>query len=677
MKNKTCVTWAAWPVLGLLACLLLISLPLCAEVNPKPFVVPELTQWSGGEGRLSLSGRIVVKSAALRQVARSFASDYKQMFGRSLSVVSGKPKPGDVVFALRDEKNLGEEGYRLSLGTAAEVSAATPRGIFWATRTLLQLSEQSADRSLPCGTATDVPAYPLRGFMIDCGRKFFPMSYLRDLVKMMGYYKMNTLQVHLNDNGFKQFFGDDWNRTQAAFRLECDTYPGLTATDGSYTKAEYVDFQLLAEANGVEVISEIDVPAHSLAFTHYNPEIGSREYGMDHLDLFNPATYEFVDGLFREYLEGDRPVFRGRRVHIGTDEYSNARQEVVEKFRAFTDHYIRFIESYGKQAVVWGALTHAKGKTPVKADGVLMNCWYNGYADPKDMKRLGYQLVSVPDSRVYIVPAAGYYHDYLDCKWLYCHWTPAQIGNCQFEEGDPSIEGGMFAVWNDHVGNGISVKDVHHRVFPAMQTLAVKCWTGSRTALPYADFDRLRIGLGEGPGVNELGRLGHRGQTVVEKADVRPGSRLDVEEIGYDYAVTFTLDGCEEAKGTELFRSASAVFYLSDPESGRLGFARDGYLYTFDYRVRPGERVTLTVEGTNKATRLLVNGTLQQELGSQTLYVLRDQDLVQVQQPDASPWRPVIYRPSAQMHYQRTLVFPLRQAGHFNSRVTNLKVQVK
>ena len=49
-------------------------------------------------------------------------------------------------------------------------------------------------------------------------------------------------------------------------------------------------------------------------------------------------------------------------MHIGTDEYSNAKKDVVEKFREFTDHYIRFVESFGKQAMVWGALTHAKGE---------------------------------------------------------------------------------------------------------------------------------------------------------------------------------------------------------------------------------------------------------------------------------------------------------------------------
>ena len=170
---------------------------------------------------------------------------------------------------------------------------------------------------------------------------------------------------------------------------------------------------------------------------------------------------------FREYLEGEEPVFVGPKVNIGTDEYSNKKAEVVEKFRAFTDRYIRLVESYGKQACMWGALTHAKGKTPVKSDNVIMNAWYNGYADPKKMVKQGYRLVSIPDGWVYIVPAAGYYYDYLDTKMLYEKWTPAHVGDVVFDEQDPAICGGMFAVWNDHVGNGISVADIHDRTFPA------------------------------------------------------------------------------------------------------------------------------------------------------------------------------------------------------------------
>ncbi len=664
-------------ILALATCCMLSAGALWADINPKPFVVPELKTWSGAEGQTALSGRIVVKNAKLKAVAAALAADYKEMFGKELTIVNGATKGGDVVLSLKKDKAWGDEGYTMNVGSAVEITAATERGAFWATRTLLQIAEQHKDGNLPKGKTTDVPEYKLRGFMIDCGRKFIPMSYLRDLAKIMAYYKMNTLQVHLNDNGFRQYFGGDWNKTQAAFRLECDTYPGLTAKDGSYSKQEFIDFQKLAEQNGVEVIPEIDAPAHSLAFTQYKNEIGSKEYGMDHLDLFNPETYKFMDGLWKEYIGGKNPVFIGKRVHIGTDEYSNAKKDVVEKFREFTDHYIKYVESFGKQAVVWGALTHANGDTKVKNKGVLMDIWYNGYADPVEMKKQGYKLVSIPDGLVYIVPAAGYYYDYLNCQYLYEHWTPAVIGNKTFEENDPMIEGGMFAVWNDHAGNGISTKDVHHRVYPALQTLAVKCWTGKETKLPYAEFDSKRAELSEAPGVNELGRLGKPGSVVLEKATVNAGETLNAEEIGYNYAVTFTVDGKQEANGTELFRSANAVVYLADPEQGKLGFERDGYRNLFNYRIPAGEKHTITIEGTNKMTRLLVDGAVKEELGPKTLYVMRDQDRAHYQVKGTYTYEPVVYQPTDQIYYQRTLVFPLRKAGNFKSTITNLKVEAK
>ena len=664
-------------ILALAVCCMLSAGALWADINPKPFVVPELKTWSGAEGQTALSGRIVVKNAKLKTVAAALAADYKEMFGKELTIVNGATKGGDVVLSLKKDKALGDEGYTMNVGSAVEITAATERGAFWATRTLLQIAEQHRDGNLPKGKTTDVPEYKLRGFMIDCSRKFIPMSYLRDLAKIMAYYKMNTLQVHLNDNGFRQYFGGDWNKTQAAFRLECDTYPGLTAKDGSYSKQEFIDFQKLAEQNGVEVIPEIDAPAHSLAFTQYKNEIGSKEYGMDHLDLFNPETYKFMDGLWKEYIGGKNPVFIGKRVHIGTDEYSNAKKDVVEKFREFTDHYIKYVESFGKQAVVWGALTHANGDTKVKNKGVLMDIWFNGYADPVEMKKQGYKLVSIPDGLVYIVPAAGYYYDYLNCQYLYEHWTPAVIGNKTFEENDPMIEGGMFAVWNDHAGNGISTKDVHHRVYPALQTLAVKCWTGKETKLPYAEFDSKRAELSEAPGVNELGRLGKPGSLVLEKATVNAGETLNAEEIGYNYAVTFTVDGKQEANGTELFRSANAVVYLADPDQGKLGFERDGYRNLFNYRIPAGEKHTITIEGTNKMTRLLVDGAVKEELGPKTLYVMRDQDRAHYQVKGTYTYEPVVYQPTDQIYYQRTLVFPLRKAGNFKSTITNLKVEAK
>ncbi len=653
MRNK----FVSLQALALLVIFCLTGSLTRAAVNPKPFVVPELKQWTGKDGNFTpgKDTRIVCTSQnpELLRIARMFADDYQQMFGQTLSVAQGKATSGDFVLSLSADKKLGEEGYAIKITDRVAISAPTPTGLYWSTRTLLQLAEQNQERSLPQGTIRDYPDYPLRGFMIDCGRKFIPMAYLQDLVKIMAYYKMNTLQVHLNDNGFKQYFEHNWDKTYAAFRLESETYPGLTARDGSYSKKEFIDFQKQAASNFVEIIPEIDVPAHSLALTHYKPEIGSKEYGMDHLDLFKPETYEFVDALFKEYLEGDNPVFVGKRVHIGTDEYSNAKKDVVEKFRAFTDHYIRFVEGFGKQAVVWGALSHAKGDTPVKSENVVMNAWYNGYADPATMIKDGYQLISIPDGLVYIVPKAGYYYDYLNEPYLYKEWTPAHIGKAVFDEKHPSILGGMFAIWNDHVGNGISVKDIHHRIFSPLQTLSVKMWTGAQTGIPYETFNEKRALLSEAPGVNQLARIGKKPELVYERSTVAPGSTSDYPEIGYNYTVSFDITGAKESEGTELFRSPNAVFYLSDPIRGMMGFARDGYLNTFPYKVNPGEKATIQIEGDNRSTTLRVNGKVVDEMNTQKLYFNAGKD---------------------SMNYVRTLVFPLEKAGNFNSKVQNLKV---
>lgn len=653
MRNK----FVSLQALALLVIFCLTGSLTRAAVNPKPFVVPELKQWTGKDGNFTpgKDARIVCTSQnpELLRIARMFADDYQQMFGQTLSVAQGKATSGDFVLSLSADKKLGEEGYAIKITDRVAISAPTPTGLYWSTRTLLQLAEQNQERSLPQGTIRDYPDYPLRGFMIDCGRKFIPMAYLQDLVKIMAYYKMNTLQVHLNDNGFKQYFEHNWDKTYAAFRLESETYPGLTARDGSYSKKEFIDFQKQAASNFVEIIPEIDVPAHSLALTHYKPEIGSKEYGMDHLDLFKPETYEFVDALFKEYLEGDNPVFVGKRVHIGTDEYSNAKKDVVEKFRAFTDHYIRFVEGFGKQAVVWGALSHAKGDTPVKSENVVMNAWYNGYADPATMIKDGYQLISIPDGLVYIVPKAGYYYDYLNEPYLYKEWTPAHIGKAVFDEKHPSILGGMFAIWNDHVGNGISVKDIHHRIFSPLQTLSVKMWTGAQTGIPYETFNEKRALLSEAPGVNQLARIGKKPELVYERSTVAPGSTSDYPEIGYNYTVSFDITGAKESEGTELFRSPNAVFYLSDPIRGMMGFARDGYLNTFPYKVNPGEKATIQIEGNNCSTTMRVNGKVVDEMNTQKLYFNAGKD---------------------SMNYVRTLVFPLEKAGNFNSKVQNLKV---
>lgn len=633
--------------------LLLFPLLSMAATNPRPFTIPAIHEWKGGTGHMTITpqSRILYADTRLQAAAEAFAADWLSATGQQLSVCAGKKAAaGDILFAYRQHKRLGAEGYTLVIGSSARVTA-TAQGALHAAQTLLQMAANSDDRSLPCGTATDRPDYPMRGLMLDCGRKYIPLDYLRRLVRTMAYYKMNTLSLHLNDNGFPAHFQDNWDETYAAFRLESERFPGLTAEDGSYSKADFRQFVLEAARQGVEVIPEIDVPAHSLAFSHYRPSLGSKEFGMDHLELTNPEVIPFLDSLFAEYIEGPEPVFAGPRVHIGTDEYSNRKQDIVERFRALTDHLIHTVESYGKQATLWGALTHARGTTPVKTDNVLMYCWYNGYAEPDSMRSLGYQLLSIPDGMVYIVPAAGYYYDYLNIPYLYRQWTPAQIGNKRFEERDPQIRGGMFAVWNDNVGNGIAVADIHHRVFPALQVIAEKSWAAD-TVRTCDEWQRLATVLGEAPGINDLGRY-PQGIVVAEDV-VSPSSTRSVPHIGWPYRISFDIEAATEERGTALFRSDDAEFYLADPVSGRLGFARDGYLFTFRHTPQPGTHEHIAIEGDNNATRLYVDGRLVQTLGPSDRYLKNGKTVKVV----------------------RTLRFPLQRTdGTFRSRITNLRVE--
>lgn len=647
--------------LTLLVAALLVSAVALAQ-NAKPFVIPELRQWTGTTGTVPIGENyqvIVDKDfrKELTPVATYFIKDIETMFKLKLTSSNGTKKDKAIFLTLGNPGTDNAEGYSIDINAQSIiVTANKPVGVFWATRTLLQIMEQDdTKRSLPCGKIVDYPAYAMRGFMLDCARKFFPMRFLEQYVKFMSYYKMNTFQIHLNDNGFKQFFNDDWDQTYSAFRMECHTFPELTAKDGHYTKQEFYKLQLLSDSNFVTIIPEIDAPAHTLAFAHLKPELGSKEYGADHLDLSNPETYKFMDALLKEYLKGKNPVFRGPYMHIGTDEYSNKDPKVVEQFRKFTDHYIKYVESFGKKAMIWGALTHAKGTTPVKVDNVLMNCWYNGYAEPDSMMRLGYDVLSVPDGLLYIVPKAGYYYDYLNTKHLYEKWTPANIGNKTFDENNPKIKGGMFAVWNDHVGNGISTRDVHHRVWPAMQTLATKMWDGTHTTIPWEEFDKKRDLLSEAPGVNLLGRA--RKGTVLAKSFISIAEELPLNEIGYDYRVSFDIKTPTDLeRGTILTFNDDAVFYLANPQNGRMGFMRDGYIYYFKYTIPTGVQVNIAIEGTSEETRLYINGALEQKLET-TYHTVKNGGQ------------------NSKMAMVKTLQFPLAVCGNFTANIRNFKVE--
>lgn len=225
----------------------------------------------------------------------------------------------------------------------------------------------------------------------------------------------------------------------------------------------------------------------------------------------------------------------------------------------------------------------------------------------------------------------------------------------------------MFAVWNDVCGNGISCFDIFHRVRPAMQVIAEKCWSSTVQDFPYQDWARQAASVPDYMGyrIGELTDMDD--EESLTAYDPEPNRELDFTNetlnydvdgyrnfyrLGYDKAVEILVAGAKEDKGAILTRNDEAEFYLSDPITGRIGFARDGYLFSFDYALRPGEKHLLRIECTNKATSLFVDGKLFQTLGP-------DERLA----ADKRPYNVI-----------RTLSFPLKETGNFKSKVEYIKV---
>ncbi|MBE6273794.1 MAG: glycoside hydrolase [Bacteroides sp.] len=637
--------------------------------NPCPQVIPALQQWKGAKGILILptQGNIIINPSdekVLSSTALILKDDLRELLGWEYDISIGKAKKNDIYLSLsKPDEQLGKEGYTLSIMNKVSIEAPTTQGVFWGTRTLLQMLHRQKAK-LTKGTIRDWPEFSNRGFMLDVGRKFFTIEYLKQQIKVLSFYKMNEFQIHLNDNGFPQFFDNDWNKTYAAFRLESERFPGLTAKDGSYTKKEFTELQRMGMEYGVNIIPEIDIPAHSLAFAHYKPEIGSKEYGMDHFDLYKEETYKFVDALLDEYLSGENPVFIGPDVHIGTDEYN---KKEAEQYRYFTDRYLKYVASYGKTPRMWGGLKWLPGKTPVQAEGVTVNAWSFDWVDPEVSIKEGYKLINTCDTYLYIVPGAGYYREFLDHQWLYEKWTPWMMNRKQtLPVGTPGVLGGMFAVWNDQCGNGISEQDVYYRSFPAIQVLAERMWKGdNQKEVPFTEFETLCQSMPEAPGVNLLGRIEKETSLVEEKTLTGKESiETTLAEVGYPYTISFSI--CPDEKPNIsgiLFQGPHSTVYTNWENTGRIAFTRDGYAFSFGSFVLPEKEWTdIIIKGDWKGTSLYVNGKLQERLEGRKKRVYNPK-----------------YNRLESMPIQETLIFPLKYIGDkingFKGKIKDITIQ--
>lgn len=449
--------------------------------------------------------RVVYRDEELERTAQLFATE---LSGQLLQDVSAKkltdtekPTEGDIVLNFRKAvgdgkewtQTLGDEGYELNLEAESpgviSISARTKRGVRWGCVALGQLLEKS-EGQLPTGVLRDYPAWSVRGFGIDVGRRPVSLELLYRIAEELSKHQMNTLQIHLNDNQI--ISQSDYDGTKegarqlyAGFRLESDVRnragQSITSQDLYYSKEEFAQFIEDAAVMGVEVVPEIDTPAHSLALTKVFPKLGlsGDPESVDQLDLSNPAAQKLAETIWSEYLT-ESDVFSGTgTVHIGMDEYFGNQKAFVDYMKALSDYVAEAAPE--KTIRMWGSLSKTGQDYSGLSRKIQLQVWDTDWADPQEMYDAGFSVINSLSSSLYLIPGGGY--DRLDLDFLEKKWQPnvfeTQERTRELPRWSSRTLGACYMLWNDYAsqdGNEITEDGLFERFAEPLDILARKLW---------------------------------------------------------------------------------------------------------------------------------------------------------------------------------------------------------
>ncbi|MCM1614324.1 family 20 glycosylhydrolase [Phocaeicola massiliensis] len=327
-----------------------------------------------------------------------------------------------------------KEGYTLIVSEkGVEISAGEFSGFFNALQTVRQLIRKDNKKySMPYCRIKDAPAFPVRGLMLDVGRNYMSVPFLKSVVRRLSHYKINVLHLHLSDD--------------PGWRVEVKKYPELTVETSFwptrqpgkfYTQEDIKSICDFCDSLNIRVIPEIDMPGHSAAF---RKAIGK--------DMQTPEGMQ----VLKEALDEIIPLFKDSLFHIGSDE-------VHFKMKEFMPEMIRYVRSKGKQVVVW----------------------YPGYAPDSNAVRMCWGEYE-----------AGYSLDksapYIDCNGFYMDWMDSQGGvlqtffqyPCEVPQAGGKALGSEMCVWTDGAISSDERILLQYPFYPTMLTFSERIWRGSR-----------------------------------------------------------------------------------------------------------------------------------------------------------------------------------------------------
>ena len=378
-------------------------------------LIPQPTAWTPAEGVLKAT-TFAGHSKALGHVA---ALSMRCNLGPFLSAQGAN-------LTLKHDPTIVPEGYILHIdSTGATLSAADPAGQFYGGITLLNLIV-TYDGALPCGTVTDAPRFGWRGQHLDCARHFFETSTLHRLLDLMALLKLNRFHWHFADDEAFRLQVDCapalWQKTQ--FRGEGLPVPGVFGggihAGGSYSKADVAALLTHAKALNIEVLPEIEIPAHAFAIN--TAILGLRDPGDNGsevsvqgypLNVINPAltaTWDLLEPLMAEVAGlfpigilhlgcdelppdawGGSPLVTALKAREGLDSRDDVQGWMMEKLA-------RSLVARGIRPAAWEEA--AKGNNGGIGHNALLFSW-TGQGPGVAAARAGYDVVMCPAQKVY------------------------------------------------------------------------------------------------------------------------------------------------------------------------------------------------------------------------------------------------------------------------------------
>lgn len=374
-----------------------------------------------GEAAVTPASRIVTRDTALLPLAQVLAGELARTMDITLAVAEGASQAGDIVLALdpkiaadqpirtlrnREVATTTDGAYQLTAADTIEVAGHDYRAVAEGTSTLLQaMRKGTGGASVPRMRIKDWPHADYLSVMLDVARQNHPVKAVKQVVDLCRLYRVRYLHLHLTDD-------HGWTFPSTA-------YPQLgsrnTAAHGGevpkvYTLAELTELVAYADARGVTLVPELNMPGHSEAalrsfpevFDAINPATG-KPVNMGCMNMANEQLYKVLDTLIGEMCA----VFtKSPYFHIGTDEVQLGRLQLHPGYQEFmTKHdlgnegelatyFVRQVNEMvarrGKKAIKW------EGVADVASKDIILMTWDNGSRAAERYIAQGFTTITCP-----------------------------------------------------------------------------------------------------------------------------------------------------------------------------------------------------------------------------------------------------------------------------------------